>query len=72
MPGTETGDWDGFRVRTLAQRLERGGSAERRIVEEIARVKQRGPETRYLRWMQRETELRAKLVKWGTDIVTGA
>jgi hypothetical protein len=72
MPGTETGDWDGFRVRTLAQRLQLGGSAERRIVEDIARVKESGPETRYLRWMQRETGLREKLVKWGTHIVTGA
>jgi hypothetical protein len=66
MPGTETGDWDRFRIRTLAQRLERGGSGERRVVEEIARVKHGGPETRYLRWMQRETALREKLMNWGT------
>jgi len=64
--GTETGDWDRFSIRTLAQRLERGGSAEKRVIEEIARVKRSGPESRYLRWMQRETFLRAQLVKWGT------
>jgi hypothetical protein len=67
MPGTETGDWDGFRIRTLAQRLERGGAAEKRVMEQLARVKRRGPETRYLRWMQREKELREQMVKWGTD-----
>jgi hypothetical protein len=66
IPGTESGDWDGFRIRALAQRLERGGSAEKRVVEEIARVKRRGPETSYLRWMQRETNLRKILVDWGT------
>jgi hypothetical protein len=66
IPGSESGDWDGFRVRTLAQRLERGGAAEKRLVEEIALVKGGGPETRYLRWMQRETHLRKKLVEWGT------
>jgi hypothetical protein len=66
MPGTETGDWEGFRIRTLAQRLQRGGPAERRIVEQIARVKQGGPETRYLHWMRREKDLRETLVRWGT------
>jgi hypothetical protein len=66
IPGTESGDWDGFRIRALAQRLERGGSAEKRVVEEIAHVKRSGPETSYLRWMQRETNLRKKLVEWGT------
>jgi hypothetical protein len=67
IPGTETGDWDRFSIRTLAQRLERGGSAERRVVEEIGLVKGKGPETRYLRWMQRDTGLRTQLVKWGAD-----
>jgi hypothetical protein len=67
MPGTESGDWDRFRIRTLAQRLERGGSEERRALDEIAQVKTRGPETRYLRWMQRQTGLRELLVKWGTS-----
>jgi hypothetical protein len=66
MPGTESGDWDGFRARTLALRLQRGGPAERRVVEEIARVKRRGAESRYLRWTQGDAELREKLVKWGT------
>ncbi len=66
IPGTETGEWDRFSIRTLAQRLERGGSAEKRVVDEIARVKGKGPETRYLRWMKREKGLRKTLVKWGT------
>jgi hypothetical protein len=65
IPGTETGDWDNFRIRTLAMRLERGGLAERRAMAEIARVKQRGSEAQYLRWMQREPRLREALVKWG-------
>jgi hypothetical protein len=66
MPGTVTGDWDRFHIRTLAQRLQNGGPAEKRAAEEIARMKRRGPETRYLRWMQREKRLREQLVKWGS------
>jgi hypothetical protein len=66
MPGAQTGDWDGFRVRTLAQRLERGGAAEKRVIGEIARAKKSGPETRYLKWMQGNQPLREKLVRWGT------
>jgi hypothetical protein len=53
MPGTATGDWDRFRIRTLAQRLERGGVAEKRMLAALARGKSR--------------KLRAQLVKWGTD-----
>jgi len=67
MPGTESADWDAFRIRRLAQILQAGGSAKRRIVEEIARVKSSGPETRYLRWTQQNTALRKKLVNWGTE-----
>ena len=66
LPGTATGDWDRFRIRTLAQRLQKGGAAERQVIEQIARAKRRGPETLYLRWMQGQTELRKKLAKWGT------
>jgi hypothetical protein len=69
IPGTESGDWDRFRVRTLAQRLEHGGTAERRAAAQIARVKQAGPETRYLRWMQRQPALRAMLIEWGTNAI---
>jgi hypothetical protein len=68
MPGTESGEWDGFRARTLAQRLQRGGPAERRVAQEIARVKRRGAESRYLRWTQEDEGLRQKLVKWGTAV----
>jgi hypothetical protein len=67
MPGTESGEWDSFRIRTLAQRIERGGGAERRVLKKIAEAKARGDESRYLRWTQRDRELRAKLVKWGTE-----
>ena len=66
LPGTATGDWDGFRIRTLAQRLQKGGAAERQVTEQLARVKRRGPEMRYLHWMQGQTELRKKLAKWGS------
>jgi hypothetical protein len=66
IPGTSTGEWDGFRIRTLAQRLQAGGAAERRAIEQIANVKSRGPETRYLRWMQRQKSLREQLIGWGT------
>jgi hypothetical protein len=66
LPGTATGDWDSFRIRTLAQRLQRGGPAERRVVEQIARAKRGGPEARYLRRMQRDRRLRERLIQWGT------
>jgi hypothetical protein len=65
MPGTGSGDWDQFRIRTLAQRLQQGGSAERRVVREIGKAKQSGAESRYLRWMQGDARLREMLVKWG-------
>ena len=67
LPGTATGDWDSFRIRTLAQRLQEGGPGERRAIEQIARAKRSGPETRYLRRMQRDTRLREHLIHWGTD-----
>jgi hypothetical protein len=57
VPGTESGDWDQFRIRTLAERL---GSAE-----EVAKAKQSGPESRYLRWLQRQPRLREKYLKMG-------
>ena len=65
LPGTATGDWDRFRIRTLAQRLQTGGAAEQEVVEKIARAKRRGPESRYLRWMQGQKDLRKKLATWG-------
>jgi len=61
IPGTESGDWDHFRIRTLAQRLQR----EKRVVKEIGAVKQRGSEATYLRWMRGNRKLRERLVKWG-------
>jgi hypothetical protein len=67
LPGTATGDWDSFRIRTLAQRLQEGGPAERRAIEQLARAKRSGPEVRYLRRMQRDTRLRERLIQWGTD-----
>ena len=67
LPGAATGDWDSFRIRRLAQRLQTGGAAERRVIEQIARAKRRGPEARYLRRMQRDRRLRERLLQWGTD-----
>ena len=66
IPGTETGDWDSFSIRTLAQRLQNGGAAERRVVAEIAQAKGGGSEARYLRWMQREKALRGKVLAGGS------
>ena len=65
IPGTESGDWDQFRIRTLAQRLQ-SGSAEKRVVAEIAKAKASGAESRYLRWMQGDKKLREICVKWGS------
>jgi hypothetical protein len=66
LPGTATGDWDAFRIRALAQRLQKGGPAERRALEQIARAKRSGPEAQYLRRMQGDRRLRERLVQWGT------
>ena len=66
IPGTATGEWDGFRIRTLAQKLQAGGAAEQKAIAQIARAKARGPETRYLRWMQKQQSLRKQLIRWGT------
>jgi hypothetical protein len=66
IPGTATGDWDAFRIRTLAQRLQKGGPSERRVLSELARAKARGPETSYLRWMQGQKALRQQLIQWGS------
>jgi len=66
MPGTESGEWDGFRIRTLAQRIQRGGAAEKRVLARIAEAKHRGDEARYLRWMQRDKQLRSTLLKWAS------
>jgi hypothetical protein len=66
MAGAETGVWDGFRIRTLAQRLQQGGAAERRALKQIAQAKAAGPESRYLRWTQRDRQLRDRMIEWGT------
>ena len=67
IPGTESGEWDQFRIRTLAQRLQRAkpGSAEERAVKEMARAKRRGEESKYLHWTQGNRKLREMCVKWG-------
>jgi hypothetical protein len=57
MPGTESGDWDHFRIRTLAQKLQRGV---------LPPAKPRGAESRCLRRMQKDTRLRAEWLKLGT------
>ena len=58
MPGTESGDWDGFSIRALAQRLLR----EKGIVKEIAAAKAGEQETEYLRWLQSNAKLRKKIL----------
>jgi hypothetical protein len=56
MPGTESGDWDHFRIRTLAQKLQRGV---------LPPAKPRGAESRHLRRMQKDAQLRAEWLKLG-------
>ena len=58
MPGTESGDWDHFSIRTLAQKLQRGV---------LPAAKPRGAESRYLRLMQKDVRLRATFLKWGSQ-----
>jgi hypothetical protein len=61
IPGTESGDWERFRIRTLAKRLQR----EKGVVEEIGTAKLRGSEAEYLRWLRGNRKMREMLVKWG-------
>jgi hypothetical protein len=67
IPGMESGDWDNFRIRTLAMRLERAkhGSAEKRAAGSIAQSKRRGDESRFLRSLQRDAGLRQTFIQWG-------
>jgi hypothetical protein len=64
MPGTESGDWDHFRIRTLAQKLQ-SDVAALRMPGPVARAKKLGTESQYLRLMQRDKRLRAAFLKWG-------
>ena len=57
MLGTESGDWDHFSIRMLAQRPQRGV---------LAAAKRRGAESRCLRLMQKDVRLRAASLKWGS------
>jgi hypothetical protein len=61
MPGTESGDWDHFSLRTLAQNTQRGV---------LPPAKPRGMESRYLRRMQKDTRLRAEWLRLGQHIAT--
>jgi hypothetical protein len=69
IPGTESGDWDQFRIRALALRLQKAGhdSPEKRAAEAIGRAKRRGEESGYLRWMQGNPRLREMCVRWGRE-----
>ena len=57
MPGTESGDWDHFSIRRLAQNLQRRG--------ELPPPKPPGLESRHLRSMQKDARLRAEWRKLG-------
>jgi hypothetical protein len=68
IPGTASGDWDRFRIRTLAQKLQaaKRGSPEARAAELIAQSKRRGDESLHLRRQQRQARLREILIPWGS------
>jgi hypothetical protein len=59
IPGTESGAWDHFSIRTLAQNLQRAIQPP---------AKPRGLESQYLRRMQKDTRLRAEWLKLGRRI----
>jgi hypothetical protein len=59
MPGTESGDWDHFRIRTLAQKLQRRG--------EFPPPKSPGLESRHLRSTQKDARLLAEWLKLGQE-----
>jgi hypothetical protein len=65
IPGTETGQWDDFRIRSLAQTMA-GSPAGKRVAAEIAKVKRHGSDAEYLRWMQTRPRLREQCLRWGT------
>jgi len=64
-PGTETGDWDAFRLRTLGLNLARGGSALR--LPSSLRAAKAGPEEcGYLKLMRKDQRFRARVLAAGS------
>lgn len=61
MPGTRTGDWDNFEIRCLAMAVARPPFPPR-----IQRAKRSALESKYVRLMQREPELRRTLIRLGS------
>jgi hypothetical protein len=57
VPGTESGAWDHFSIRTLAQQLQRRG---------LPPSKPAGQESIHLRRTQKDTRLRAQWLKLGS------
>jgi len=60
--GGERSGWDRFRIRTLAQRLQRLGG----MPDEIVRAKKQGQESRYLKLMQVNAPLGARMQRLGS------
>jgi hypothetical protein len=56
----DSAEWDRFQIRNVALRGEVPGRAK------IAAAKRRGPESRYLRMLQRDRRLRAAFLKLGS------
>lgn len=64
-PGAPPGEWDRFHIRTLA--LARWPAGIRRAFDELRPAKSAPEEALYLRRMQRQQELRAALIRLGSQ-----
>jgi hypothetical protein len=64
MAGTETGQWDGFSIRRLGQRL--AGGARLPMPKGVADSRFAAEESTYLRKMQRHAEYRAAVIEMGS------
>jgi len=62
MRGTENHDWDNFEVRRIGFNFK----GEQLLPDEIVRAKKATEETTYLRLMQKDRELRRRLIDLGS------
>ena len=65
LPGTTHGDWDGFQLRRLGLRLA-AGAAWRGLPPKLVRAKSSPEESTYVRLMQADARLRARILKFGS------
>jgi hypothetical protein len=68
LSGTENEDWDNFQIRNIGFKTARKkfGSVLPLLPDALVRAKAAPEETTYLRLMQKDKRLRAKIIKLGS------